>query len=184
MQKTLFFLMAIGLSVAVNAQKPVTAMTDTTANTSWARLTDTTYTLRFPNTWTVDQSGLMGSRFFLFSPLDSLNDTFRENFNLIVNDMAAYPDITLEYIADGARAQVESIINEAKMLEFRIVHNDDFKYYLLEYSGKQGKFDLHWKQRFMLFDHRFYVLTFTAEAHQFDQYLPTAERIFDSFSLK
>ena len=184
MQKLLVLLCALSLSAGANAQttdnKTSTPITTTPA---WARLTDSTYTLRFPPTWTADQSGVLGSRFFLFAPLDS-NDTFRENFNLIINDMSAYPKTTLEYMADGARQQVERMITGVSVQEFRIVHQDGGKYYVFEYSGKQGAIDLHWRQVYVLSNGRFYVLTFTAEEREYARYLPLAERIFASFTLK
>lgn len=186
MQKTaiLFFILSLALwgNAQTVADTKSAPMPTTPAN--WARLTDSTYTLRFPATWNVDKSGLLGSRFFLFAPLDS-NDTFRENFNLIINDMSIYPELSLEYMADGARQQVESMIQDCKVQEFRIVNQEDnSKYYILEYSGKQGKFDLHWKQVYFMVNNQFYVLTFTAEAPQYERYLPLADRIFASFTFK
>jgi serine/threonine-protein kinase len=180
MQKFWILCLLITLSSWVNAQtdtgKPIPA-----AAPNWARLTDTTYTIRFPKNWTVDQSGLMGSRFFLFAPLDSANDVFRENFNLIVNEMGQYPNATLEFLADGARQQVESLIEGVHVEAFRLVHLDDKKYYSFEYTGKQGVFNLHWKQRYWLANNKFYVLTFTGEAQQYSSYAPLAERILSSF---
>lgn len=184
MHKQLLFCLGLLWSAAALAQ-PVASKPAITIPTKWATIKDTTYTMRFPETWTPDQSGMFGSRFFLFSPLDSLNDKFRENFNLVLNNMSAHPEVTLEYLADGAKQQVESMINDVKVHEFRIVNVDGGgKYYLFEYSGKQGAFDLHWRQMYVLGNNNFYVLTFTAEEQQYARYLPVAERIFASFALK
>jgi hypothetical protein len=84
-------------------------------------------------------------------------------------------------LADGARQQVESLIEGVHVEAFRLVHLDDKKYYSFEYTGKQGFFNLHWKQRYWLANNKFYVLTFTGEAQQYSSYAPLAERILSSF---
>jgi serine/threonine-protein kinase len=182
---TLFLTLFLVASAAwAQSARPVMGGKVQPLPSKWPAVNDTTYRLRFPDTWTVDQSGMFGSRFFLFAPLDTAGDTFRENVNLMMNDMRAYPQATLEYLADGAKQQIEQLITDAKVHEFRIAYNGDDKYYLMEYTGKQGQFNLHWKQLYVLANGTFYVLTFTAEESQYTRYLPLAERMFASFALK
>jgi eukaryotic-like serine/threonine-protein kinase len=183
MQKLQLLFFALSLTVWSHAQ-PVDGNLSTPSVTKWGRLSDSTYSVRFPGDWSVDQSGQFGTRFFLYAPFDSIDDAFRENFNLVINDINRYPYATVEFMADGARQQVARMISDFKEQEYRIVHNGADSYYVFEYSGKQGTFDLHWKQIYVLEKGKFYVLTFTAEANQYLKYLPIAERIFSSFTLK
>ena len=96
---------------------------------------------------------------------------------------AAMP-LTLKTSVDGDEKEMLVKNFDVQFHEFKIVHEGDNKYYRLEYSGKQGKFDLHWKQVYFFVDHQFYVLTFTAEESQYLLNLPVAERIFASFAFK
>ena len=182
MQKLLCFFCALGLLAAANAQT-VIAPADK-EKPDWATIADQDFTLRYPADWTLDQSGLFGSNFFLYAPMDKGKDTFRENFNLMINDLSEFPGMTLAEMADGARQQVVSMIDSVKILEFKEMEDGFDKYYWMEFSGKQNKFNLHWRQYYWLAHNHFYVLTFTAEEQQYARYLPIAEQVLGSFYLK
>jgi PsbP len=150
----------------------------------WATFADPEFTLRYPPNWEIDQSGMFGSSFFLYAPLETRNDTFRENFNLIINDLSEFPGIPLAEVAEGARQQIIGMINDVKILEFKEMSDGIAQYYLVEYSGTQGKFELHWRQQYWLSHNHFYVLTFTAEEPEYKRYQALAEGVFGSFFLK
>lgn len=166
------------LTTAQSVIKPASPKPD------WATLADAEFSIRYPNSWTLDQTGLFGSNFFLYAPFDTATDVFRENFNLIINDLKEFPGISLAEIAEGARQQILNMVTDVKILEFKEVEEGYDKYYWVEYTGKQGEFNLHWKQHYRLMRNMFYVLTFTAEEEQYIRYTPLANQIFDSFFLK
>lgn len=182
MKKMLFLMLASGLNALAIAQTVIAPATDD--KPVWATIADPEFTLRYPPNWTLDQTGLFGSNFFLYAPFETRNDTFRENFNLIINDLSEFPGIPLAEVAEGARQQIVGMINDVKILEFKEVPDGFEKYYHIEYTGVQGKFKLHWRQHYWLVHNHFYVLTFTAEEPDYARYLPLAEAIFDSFFLK
>lgn len=183
MKKLVILCFGLSLSTWANAQK-VISNAGGGASTSWAVLSDTSFAIHYPKEWALDQSGLLGSNFFLYSTLDSLDDAFRENFNLTINDLSEYPGLSLKEMAEGARQQILAMINEVKILEFREMEQGDDNYYLVEFTGKQGEALLHWKQQYRMAANRFYVLTFTAERHQFSRYISLADQIFSTFFLK
>lgn len=45
------------------------------------------YTLQFPETWDVNESGLMGTDRAGLSPLEDANDLFRENINVVLENL-------------------------------------------------------------------------------------------------
>lgn len=112
----------------------------------WATLTDSVYAIHYPQNWSLDQSGMFGSSFFIYAPFDGPNDKFRENFNLIVDDLREFPGISLKELADGSRQQIINMISDVKILEFKEVTAENDTYYLLEYTGKPGQYNLHWKR--------------------------------------
>ena len=54
---------------------------------NWKTLSTETYKIDYPADWTADRSGIMGPAFVLFTNLTDSNDTFRENVNLIIQDL-------------------------------------------------------------------------------------------------
>lgn len=160
------------------------AQTTTPDKRPWLTLNDSIYHLRYPNDWELDQSGRMGSRFFLFAPTDNASDIFRENVNLIVSDLSPYPGVTLDEIAEASREQILSMISDVNIQEFKEEKQGPYPFYTAEYTGKQNELDLHWRQHFLLADNNLYVLTFTAEEGQYKNYIALAERILASFSPK
>ncbi len=182
MKKLLFLLLVLSLSVVATAQTVISP--ETGAKPVWATIADPEYVLRYPPNWTLDQTGLFGSSFFLYAPLEARNDAFRENFNLIINDLSEFPGIPLAEVAEGAREQIVGMINDVTVLEFKELSDGIETYYRVEYTGTQGKFKLHWRQHYWLQHNHFYVLTFTAEETDYERYLPFVEEVFGSFFLK
>lgn len=156
---------------------------DQTILESWESLAEDNYSIRYPEAWRLDQSQQMGTKFILFSPLSSEEDQFKENVNLIVQDLAAY-DLDLDQYVKLSEDQVKTLIAEGNILSSERVKRDDGEFHKLIYTGKQGDFDLKFEQYFWLEDKEAYVLTFTAEEEQFDGYKATAEKILDSFRME
>ncbi|MCB0523994.1 MAG: hypothetical protein H6576_05120 [Lewinellaceae bacterium] len=182
MKRILFFCLGVVGMLAANAQHVVH---EPNAQPNWSVLNDQDFSIQYPKDWQLDQSGTMGSNFFLYSTLEGEGDSFRENFNLMVNDLREYPGMTLKELAEGGRQQIMAMITDVKIKEFKEVTTKYDHYYLVEYTGKQGNFDLYWKQRYMLTESGYmYVLTFTAEEGQFARYSEKADQVFNTFQIK
>ena len=149
----------------------------------WKSLAEDNYSLRYPEAWTLDQSQQMGTKFILFSPLSSAEDQFKENVNLILQDLEAY-DLNLDQYVELSEDQVKTLIAEGNILFSERVKQGDLEFHKLIYTGKQGDFDLKFEQYFWLEDKKAYVLTFTAEKEQFEAYRATAEKILNSFQIE
>ena len=81
------------LTIIVN----LTAYGQTTENKSqaevldgWKSLTENSYSINYPGNWELNKSGQMGTSFILFSPLSSEQDQFKENVNLLIQDLTGY----------------------------------------------------------------------------------------------
>ena len=82
---------------------------------SSAELTDFTgknYKLQYPASWTLDTSKSFGPAIFFFSPLENPEDKFRENINVLVQDLhgedinlSRYKEITDKQVKDTAFLQ-------------------------------------------------------------------------------
>ena len=45
------------------------------------------YSISYPDTWSIDTSKQMGTELIIFSPLENESDKFRENVNVIIQDL-------------------------------------------------------------------------------------------------
>ena len=114
------------------------------------------------------------------APIDSQNDHFRENLNVIVetyqspillndyyqwniNQLKSFPDIQFLGNYDGFVSGVPSKI--------------------LIYSRSQGGINLTFSQVFFVQENTGYILTFTAESDRYQAYQPIFQQIMDRFRL-
>ncbi|MBL7739265.1 MAG: hypothetical protein JNK14_08590 [Chitinophagaceae bacterium] len=156
------------------------SQTDTSRLVSYV---NSAYKIEYPASWTIDTSKKMGSEFFLLSPVENAGDKFRENVNLIVQnlsgkgiDMDKYVEISEDQIKNmGVNGQ----INESKRIE-----NSGSGYHKMVFVMSQGVFNLKVEQYYFIEKEKAYIITFTAESDKFDAYKTAGEKILNSFVLK
>jgi len=62
------------------------------------------YKIQYPKSWRLDTSKVMGTEFFVFSPLENNTDKFKENASLIIGSQASLRFGILAYrISRGTR---------------------------------------------------------------------------------
>lgn len=149
---------------------------------NWNTIKKDNYSIDYPKDWELNESGLMGSSFILFSPPSSETDPFRENINLIIQDLTGY-NLDLDAYAKISEGQIKTIITNGQILESKRVTNQSLEYQKVIYTGTQGIFHLKFEQYYWVVGNKAYVLTFTCEEAQFDDYQLTAEKILNSFKL-
>ena len=133
--------------------------------------------ISFPEDWDSDDTGMMGTKFIVFVP-DATSDAFRENINLVIQPLGAVVEDLTPMIA-ATEEQLKTIITN-----FELVNSEQKEgYYALEYTGKQGEFDLHWKQRLYLEGENAYILTLTTSIEDFTQCEEQATRVMDTFKV-
>ena len=82
----------------------------------WNTFKKDSYTIDYPKDWELDESGQMGTSFILFSPLTSQKDQFRENVNLLVQDLTGY-NLDLDKYVEISEEQVKTLITDGKIIE-------------------------------------------------------------------
>ena len=119
----------------------------------------------------------------MFSPLSSKEDQFRENVNLIIQDLSQH-QIDLDQYVELSETQIRSLIDDSKILESVRLTSNDLSYHKVIYSGKQGILDLKFEQYYWVVNEEAFVLTLTCEESQFDNYQEIGEKILNSFQVK
>jgi serine/threonine-protein kinase len=143
--------------------------------------TNSTHNVRiqYPQKWEKSE-GVMGSTVAFASPQESAKDLFKENVNLYVQALPADAKITLDEFTQQSIAQIKQMITDAQMVESTSDTLSNLPAHRVVYTGKQGQFNLKFYQTYLLKDSKVYIMTYTAQADQFDKYLPEARAIIDS----
>lgn len=135
------------------------------------------FSVRYPNKWILDTSGQMNTEFLLFSELTP-NDNFRENVNLIIQDLKGQ-NITLESYAELSNNQITELVKNGKIIE----RKNKGSHYILVWSGFVAGNNLKFKQYFFVKNEKAYILTFTALQTTFDDYVKKGTEILDTFKI-
>lgn len=143
------------------------------------KLEDSEFSISYPGTWELNQSGQMGMAFALFSPLKFEGDNFRENVNLIKQDISSL-NMNLDGFVGTSENQIRTMMQDGTILESERAED----YHKIVYTGTMGQFKLKFKQYYWVLEGNAYVLTFTAEQSEFDNYAEIARQIMDSFKIK
>ena len=133
----------------------------------------------YPVDWTC-QEGVSGILVLLLAPPDGAADNFRENVNLIVQDLSGQ-NIDLDSFTRISNEQLKAYITDFRPLtseRIKFNNNDAQK---IVYTGKQGQYDLKFMQIWMIKNNKAYILTFTAVSDKYDQYINIINQMINSF---
>lgn len=149
----------------------------------WKTLDESNYSIQYPPAWELNRSGQMGTSFVLFSPLESGNDKFKENINLIIQDLTGL-SINLDKFNEISERQIKTMITNSVLIESKRIKSGNDEYHKVIYSGDQGVFHLQFEQYYWVINNKAFVLTFTSEKKKYDDFKETGEKILNSFMLK
>ena len=173
MKKIPYSLLLILFSTNVKSQQK---------ETGWPSFNQKEYTVKYPADWQLDKSGQSGTSFVLFSPLENKADLFKENVNLLVQDLTG-KNIDLTKYTEISEGQINTMMPNSKIIESTTIKNKSIPYHKIIYTGDQGQFHLKFEQYYWVVKNKAWILTFTSEAIKFLQYKEEAEKIMNSFTL-
>lgn len=171
--------MIFATSTAI-AQKQVLSPSE---NVVWKTLDTTAYSIQYPGDWELDKSGRMNTSFILFSPSTDPNDQFKENVNLLVQDLGE-EKVDLTQYTDLTIGQIKKGLPNSTILLSKRIKSGTSEYQKMIYTGDQSTFHLQFEQYYRILDGKAIVLTFTAEQSTFESYKGIAEKMLDSFVIK
>lgn len=149
---------------------------------NWKTLDETTYIIHYPDSFYLDRSGQMGSSFVLLSQQTSEKDRFRENINLMIQDISSLGE--LDQYVEVSLAQITAIAGKENLIESKRMKSGDSEFHKVIFSAPHGQFHLKFEQYYWVKDNKAYALTFTSEVDQFENYRKAGEAILNSFRLK
>jgi hypothetical protein len=150
--------------------------------TEWKQLIKNDYSISYPDDWSLDTTGKMGTSFYMLSPLQSETDTFRENISLVKEDLKGQK-VDLPTYIEASEQGLKTLITNYKVIESKAFKNEFSEYHQLIYTGNQGAYKIQFMQRFFIANGMAYVVTLTTEEGQFSTFQLAGEKIMDSFRI-
>jgi len=141
------------------------------------------FSIQYPANWALDSEGKMTTSFVLFAPLESAQDKFKENINLIIQDLSGY-NIDLDAYTAISEQQLKNAVVNFKLIETKQIKNEKDTYHHIIYEGEQAGFKLYFQQQYRVKNNKAYVLTYTAEQQGVKRFNEVATKILNSFLLK
>lgn len=161
----------------------ITHLTFFGQSSGWNSLNEKDYSIQYPENWTLDKNGQMGTNFFLFSELTSETDQFKENVNLIIQDLTGH-SMDLNYYVEISEGQIKRLITDGNIILSKRIKKIESEYQKVIYTGRQGIFSLKFEQFYWVQNDKAYILTLTCEEDEFNNFKEIGERILDSFIIK
>ncbi len=153
-----------------------------TSQILWKEYKDDVCKFEYPGAWRLVQEDSTGAHLFLFMPKTDEEDTFRENVNLIVQDLSQY-SIGLKEFVSLSEYQVQNMIKESEILRSKTYKKKGEQHHEIEYTGEQNGRLLKFLQYYWVIDNKAYVLTYTAEPDHYEDYMKHIDMIFSSFEI-
>lgn len=151
--------------------------------TGWNTLNRPDYSIQYPPEWELNESGMMGTLFYLFTPLESPSDNFRENINLVIEDISG-KKLTVEQYGEAALKLLASYFNDFSLKEKECVKDGKRKYFRTVWSCVQGEYHITSTQYCFLTRDKVYILTLGCKNDTYLQYKDIGEKIIRTFTLK
>jgi hypothetical protein len=175
---TLLILLSFGESIQQPTSGPIT--NESIAN--WKSINDKNFSIQYPPDWELNQSGQMSTTFILFAPLDSDKDPFKENVNLLMQDLQGYK-MDLDQYTKVSEEQINKMITNSVIVESKRIKTPTDEYHQIIFTGDQGIFHLKYMQQYRVINEKAFVLTLTCEQERFETYRATGDNIFKSFTI-
>lgn len=149
----------------------------------WSTYETNDYSIKYPRTWALNQSGFMGTSFLIISKQTSIRDFYQENAGLVeVNLNDGRVDLS-SYVAN-ALDSLKNAVEQFKVLENELVNYDKGTYQKVLYIGIEANTQVAFLQHYFIKDSKAYELKFSCKIRERERYLPIGEAILNSFQLK
>ncbi|MEX2595891.1 MAG: hypothetical protein WEC59_03095 [Salibacteraceae bacterium] len=179
MKKLVFLFFTLSFSACQqgeNGSSSEIADTDITTPENWQRYEMGNYSIAAPDGWELDQSGRMNTTFILFAPYDSVESYFKENVNLVTEDISE-SGVSLDDYAQNAHDLLGQYMEGLANFESRKEGENRIWF---TYEGEQQTMKLYFNQMLTIQDSVVHILTFTSNADTTEN-ARIAEEVIASF---
>lgn len=146
--------------------------------TEWTDFKNETFSISHPEDWDPDTSGSMNTKLILFSQLTGEDDLFKENVNIISQNLKGQ-NMTMKDFVALSENQIKTMVPKGKVWE----SEGNNERHSIVISGFVENNDLKFKQLYLIKDDIIYIVTFTTLLNAYDDYKAIGDKILDSFKL-
>ncbi|NEN25508.1 hypothetical protein G3O08_18610 [Cryomorpha ignava] len=166
-------------NIKLNSQAVIVQEDKLMPQEGWKTLTDSLYTIQYPENWEMNYTGQLGLSFVVVSPIEDEKDQFRENLSLVVQSMNA-DDSSLKDFAEDNTYQIVDMITDGKIVKNEEATLSGVTFREVTYSGNQNNMDFINTQRYYFHNNKAYILTFTCAAQHYDKFKPQIKKLMDT----
>lgn len=150
----------------------------------WKIFKKDNYSIHYPEDWKpTDKTINAMTQFSINSKLSSEKDIFQENVNLTTQDLKG-ATVNIKEVAGTTIEQVKTMLEDASLISNNTLTVKGKEVQEIIYIASQQSFKLKFRQRFFVQDGTVYILTFTSEQSEYDNYKETVTKMMDSFVAK
>ncbi len=140
------------------------------------------FSISYPATWAYEENK-GGAAIIFFSPKENDLDFFKENVNVVVQDISANPMELKEY-SELAIKQMELVFaDNFVLLDSGVTFLSGQGAYKIVFLGKGPDTELKYMSAWTIKGHTAYQVTYTALSSQYDRYLLQVKRMLISFRI-
>jgi hypothetical protein len=154
----------------------------TTIKNGWKNLNENGYSIQYPENWDLNKSGQMGMSFIVLSRLTSEQDKFKENVNLMIQNLTGQ-NINLDKYVQISEGQISTMLTNGKLIESSRQNENNSEFHKFIYTADQGIYKLKTEQYCWVKNEKAYILTLSCEIDQYEKYKKIGEQILNSFKL-
>lgn len=158
-------------------------LSDQNTITGWKTYNGSNFSIQYPPSWEFSTPANIGVSFVLLSHLENNFDKFRENVNLMIQDLSGR-EIDLNKFIELTEAQMKYYGTNSVFLENQRIKNSNNEFHKLVYTAVQGIFQLWTEQYIWMINEKAYVLTLSCEQAKSSDYKEIGEKILNSFIFK
>ncbi len=156
---------------------------ETDIHENWKTLEESNYSIQYPDSFVLDKSGRNGARFVLLSQKTSKMDLFRENVNLLIQNLRG-KNIDLDKYVEISEDQISTMLSDGKLVESERLYANGKDFHRIVYTTNDFQRPLECLQYYWIENEKAYVLTLTCEVNQYDNYVSVGEEIMKTFRFK
>lgn len=148
----------------------------------WSLLEEVNYSVKYPHTWSLNQTGFQGTSFLIIARQTSIRDFYQENLSMVEKAIADTMDL-ISYVKSNI-AMLDKTVERFEILEQEMKELEGDRFYRLLYVGIESKYKILYEKHYRIKDKQAYVTTFACRTMEADRYRPIGRAMLKSFKLR
>jgi hypothetical protein len=150
-------------------------------NIQFIKFEEENYSFEYPSTWVKSTMMLPKTKCNINAPLENAEDKFKENVNLVVEDLTKRKVTDIKSYFTDSEAMLKKYMPNSKITTHELRKSSVGDYIYLEYDMSAMAYNMHITQYYYYKDGKGYIITFTIESAEVEKYKPLTAKVLNSF---